>query len=113
MPSLGLTVNGVAVSVAFFFFRSSVCIVEEYTLLYLQQLSYSATFVGLAPILDLFTKTVGMPSLSHLADKFPARRLFLFLSISTSISCALLFLAAPIPKLICEGTTPNQTLGLQ
>ena len=109
MPFLSLTVDGVAVCLAFFLFKSSVCTVEEYTPLYLTQLGYSATFVGLAPILGLFTQTVGIPSISYLADKFRARKLTLFLSISTSIPCALLFLAAPIPKPICEGTTPNQT----
>lgn len=100
-----LTVGGVSICLAYFLFRPSVCIVEEYTPLYLQQIGYSSKYIGLAPILGLFTQTFGIPSLSYLADKFRARRFFLFLSVSISIPSALLFLAAPIPRPICEKTT--------
>lgn len=111
MHSLDLTYNGVAVGLAFFLFRPSVCIMEEYTPLYLKQLGYNATFIGLVPILGLFTQIVGIPLLNYLADKYRARKLFLFLCILISIPCALLFLAAAIPKPICEVTMQNQTLG--
>ena len=111
MHSLGLTINGVAIGLAYFLFRPSVCIVEEYTPPYLNQLGYSATFIGLVPILGLFTQIVGIPLLSYLADKYRARKLLLFLSILTSISCVSLFLAAPIPKPTCQETArTNQTL---
>ena len=111
MNSLGLTINGVAVGLAFFLFRSSVCIMEEYTPLYLKQLGYSAIFIGLVPILGLFTQIVGIPLLNHLADKYRARKPFLYLSILISIPCALLFLVAPIPKPVYVESTRNQTLG--
>ena len=105
-----LTVGGVAIGLAFFLFRSSVCFIEEYTPLYLTQIGYSAAFVGLAPILGLFTQTFGIPSLSYLADKFRARKLFLFLSILISIPSTLLFLAVPIPEPICDETKGNVTI---
>ena len=105
-----LTIGGVAIGLAYFLFRPSVCIVEEYTPLYLQQIGYSAAFIGLAPILGLFTQTFGIPSLSYLADKYRARKLFLFLSISISIPSALLFLAAPVPDPICDETKGNLTM---
>ena len=106
-----LTTGGVAISVAFFLFRSSVCILEEYTPLYLKQIGYSASFIGLAPILGLVTQTVGIPSLGYLADKFRARKLFLFLSVIISIPSTLLFLAAPTPQPICDVATANPTAG--
>lgn len=106
-----LTVAGVAVGVAFFLFRPSVAIVEEYTPLYLKQIGYSASFIGLAPILGLVTQTVGIPLLGYLADKYRARKLLLFLSVLISIPSTLLFLAAPIPEPICNLTTKNASEG--
>ncbi|XP_028400111.1 uncharacterized protein LOC114523406 [Dendronephthya gigantea] len=102
-----LTVGGVAVSMAFFLFGSSVSIIEEYTPLYLKQIGYSPSFIGLAPILGLVTQTVGMPLLGYLADKFRARKLFLFFSVLLSIPSVLLFLAADTPEPICNRNTGN------
>jgi MFS family permease len=105
-----LTVAGVAIGLAFFLFRPSVCILEEYVPLYLKQIGYSASFIGLAPILGLVTQTVGIPLLSYLADKFRARRLFLFLSVFISIPSTLLFLAAETPEPICGESMGNSTI---
>ncbi|XP_028400093.1 uncharacterized protein LOC114523394 isoform X2 [Dendronephthya gigantea] len=105
-----LTVGGVAISMAFFLFRPSVCILEEYTPLYLKQIGYSPSFIGLAPVLGLVTQTVGIPLLGYLADKFRARKLFLFFSVLLSIPSALLFLAADTPEPICDGNTGNLTV---
>ena len=68
MSFLGLTVNGVAVCLAYFIFVPSVNIVDEYAALYLAQLGYSETVIGLAPILGLATQTFGLPLLSYLAE---------------------------------------------
>ena len=104
---LSLTVDGVAICLAFFLFRPSVCILEEYTPLYLRQIGYSPSFIGLAPVLGLVTQTIGIPLLGHLADKFRARKLFLFLSVLISIPGALLFFAAQTPNPICDESTGN------
>ena len=104
-----LTIGGCAIGLAFFLFRPSVCILEEYTPLYLKQIGYSASFIGLAPLLGLFTQTAGIPLLSYLLEKFRARRLFLFLSILTSIPSTLLFFAAKPPKAICDEPKINST----
>ena len=108
MPSL--TVGGVAIGLAFFLFRPSVCVVEEYTPLYLKQIGYSASFIGLAPLLGLVTQTIGIPLLGFLADKFRARKLFLFLSVLISIPSTLLFLAAKNPQPICDESKGNSTI---
>ena len=63
-----LAVGGVAIRLAFFLFRPSVCILDEYVPLYLSQIGYSASFIGLAPVLGLITQTVGIPLLGYLAD---------------------------------------------
>ena len=110
MSFLGLTVNGVAVGLAFFIFLPSANIVDEYSALYLAQLGYSETVIGLAPILGLVTQTVGLPLLSYLADRYRARKLLFFLAVLITAFSALIFLAFPIPKPICEGTAKNITL---
>ena len=107
---LSLTVGGVAIGLAFFLFRPSVCVVEEYTPLYLKQIGYSASFIGLAPLLGLVTQTIGIPLLGFLADKFRARKLFLFLSVLISIPSTLLFLAAKNPQPICDESKGNSTI---
>ena len=109
MSFLGLTVNGVAVGLAFFIFVPSVNIVDEYSALYLAQLGYSETVIGLAPILGLFTQAVGLPLLSYLADRYRARKLLFFLTILITAPSVLIFLAFPIPKPICEGTAKSIT----
>ena len=85
-------------------------IVDEYTALFLAQLGYNETVIGLAPILGLVTQTVGLPLLSYLADKYRARKLFFFLAVLITAPSVLIFLAFPIPKPICEGTAKNITL---
>lgn len=107
---LSLTVGGVAIGLAFFLFRPSVCILEEYTPLYLKQVGYSASFIGLAPLLGLVTQTIGIPLLGFLADKFRARKLFLFLSVFISIPSTMLFLAAKTPEPICDESKGNLTI---
>lgn len=103
MSFLGLNVNGVAIGMAFFIFARGVAIVDEYTVLYLEQLGYSNTWIGLVPMLGLFAQIVGLPLLSYFADKYRARKLFLFLSVAIAVPSMLVFLAAPIPQPICEG----------
>jgi MFS family permease len=105
-----LAVGGVAIGLAFFLFRPSVCILDEYVPLYLSQIGYSASFIGLAPVLGLITQTVGIRLLGYLADKFRARRLFLFLSVFISIPSTLLFLAAETPEPICDESMANSTI---
>ena len=110
MSFLGLTVNGIAVGLAFFIFVPGVAILEEYTALYLEQLGYSETFIGLATMLGLLAQVVGVPLLSYLADKYRARKIFFFFSILTAATSMLLVFAAPIPQPICDRTTKNNTL---
>ena len=50
---MSLTVASVAIGLAFFLFRPSVCILEEYTLLYLKQIGNSASFIGTVWLLSL------------------------------------------------------------
>lgn len=92
MSFLGLTVNGVAIGMAFFIFAPGVAIVDEYTVLYLEQLGYSNTWIGLVPMLGLFAQIVGLPLLSYFADKYRARKLFLFLSVAIAVPSMLVLL---------------------
>ena len=111
MPFLGLTCGGVAVSLAFFIFVPSVTLVDEYTALYLEQLGYNETLIGLAPIAGLFTQIIGLPLFSYIADKYRVRKLLCFVFVFITAPSVLLFLAAPTPKPICEATTVNHTPG--
>lgn len=111
MKMFSLTRGGVAVSFAFFVFRSSVATVEEYTPLYMRQLGFSALYIGLIPILGLLTQSIGVPLFSFLADKFRARKLFLLLCILILIPNTLLFLAPRTPEQSCETSTGNSSIG--
>ena len=65
---------------------------------------------GLAPLLGLVTQTIGIPLLGFLAEKFRARKLFLFLSVFISTPSTLLFLAAKKPEPTCDESKGNSTM---
>ena len=102
-----LTYGGFAVSFAFFMFRSCVATVEKYTPLFMGQLGYNATYIGLVTILGLVTQTIGIPLAGFLADKFRIRKLILLISILIVILNTLLFLVPRHPEITCE--TPSST----
>jgi MFS family permease len=110
--SSGITCGGVAVSIAFLFFRASVASVEEYMPLYLRQVGLTATYIGVIPLFGLLTQAVGVPLISYVADKLRARKSFLFLSILFIIPITLLFPLPQYPQQPCEGSIKNVSLRL-
>ncbi|XP_028390671.1 uncharacterized protein LOC114544416 [Dendronephthya gigantea] len=97
-----LTTTGVAVSFAFFMFRSCVATIAEYMPLFMAQLGYSTTYVGLVPVLGFVTQVIGIPIAGYLSDKFRMRKHLLLICILLSIPSTLLFLAPKAPDLTCE-----------
>ena len=106
-----VSIGSIALSFAFFGYKSSVAILGEYMPLYMKQKGFSALLIGLIPMLGLLTQTVGVPLLGFLADKLRARKLFMLLALLVVCPCSVIFIVPRAPEVTCETPVTRNSSG--